>query len=458
MVVGDLATAVDVVVLGAGPGGYVAAIRLGQLGRKVAIIDPGPPGGTCLNEGCIPSKALLSAADNYWRARSFGEMGVCVDGVRVDFGRMQAWKGGIVERLTKGVRQLLEGYGVQLVHGLGWFLAEKEVRVEGENGSLRYSFDNCIIAVGAAPAGLPGLDFDGERVLTPAQALQLPDLPAHLTVVGADYVAAEIATIFGKLGVPVRLLIPAGRKLLDDFDPTAGRMVQAGLKKIGVAIEMNVGDPEARLNGEHPVVVSLGVAPRTKDLHLHTVHVETDDSGFLPVDAQLRTNNPIIYAVGDVTGGVPLATVAIKQGKVAAETIAGVPAQYAPQAVPKVVWSEPSVAAVGMTAAEAEAAGFEIATGRFPLAASGRALTLASPDGSVLTVAEKETGVLLGATIIGARAGELIGEVALAMEMGATLTDLAETLHPHPGLPETVQESAEAALGAAVHLLKPTGA
>lgn len=454
MVAGDLPTGVDLVVLGAGPGGYVAAVRAAQLGQQVAIVDPGPLGGVCLNQGCIPAKALLAAADRAWQTANLEAMGITAVELKVDLAQMQAWKESVVQRLVQGVEKLLAGNRVEVVNGRGWFEAEREVRVEGKYGSSRYTFERCLIAVGAEPAPLPGLPFDGSRVLTPGQALRLAELPDSLAVVGCDYIAAELATVYAKLGVPVRLLVPDGERLLPAFEPAAGRQVQARLKKLGVAVETGVADPAAAVAGAPTVAVSAGLRPRTADLHLAVAGVETDAQGFIPVNDRLQTNNPAVYAVGDVTGGLPLASVAIKQAKVAAEAIAGRPAQYAPQAIPRVAWTDPEVAAVGLTAAEAEAAGYAVVSGRFPLGASGRALTLDSATGFVLTVAERESGVLLGVTVVGPRAATLIGEAALALEMGATLTDLAETLHPHPGLGEALQESAEAALGAAVHILQ----
>ena len=453
MVVGDLVTAVDVVVLGAGPGGYVAAIRAAQLGKAVAIIDPGPVGGTCLNLGCIPSKALLSAADRAWQLTHGKELGISAGEVKIDLGQMQRWKDGLVARLTRGVEQLLNGHDVQIVQGKGWFMSEREVRVEGEHGSKRFSFEQCIIAVGAGPAPLPDLAFDGQRVLTPAQVLGLAERPENLAVIGSDYIAVELATLFAKLGVTVRLLLPAGQALLSEFEPSAGRQVRAKLKKLGVTLETEVTEPAKAVAEAARVVVSAGLIPRTHDLNLAKVRVAVDEAGFIPVNDRLRTGNPAIYAVGDVTGGPALATIAIKQAKVAAEDVAGRPVQYAPQAVPRVAWTDPEIASVGLSAAEAEAAGYRVITGRFPLAANGRALTLNAAEGFVLVVAEPEHGVLLGVTIVGAGAETLIGEAALALEMGATLIDLAETLHPHPGLGEPLQEAAEAALGRPVHIL-----
>jgi dihydrolipoamide dehydrogenase len=454
MVVGDLATEVDVVVLGAGPGGYVAAIRAAQLGKQVALIEPGPVGGACLHQGCIPSKALLVAAGRAWHMQHSAELGLTVSGLAVDLAQMQHWKAGIVGRLEQGVEKLLKANKVEVVRGKGWFLERNEVRVEGEYGAHRFAFEHCIIAVGATAAPLPGLPFDGERVLTPAQALALNQLPAEMNIIGADYIAAELATILAKLGVAVRLLLPGQPQLLPEFDPAAGRQVQAELRKLGVHLERNVTDPAQAVGPAGPVIVSAGVVPNTAELVLDKVGVSPDENGFIVVNDRMQSSNPAIYAVGDVVGGPALASLAIKQGKVAAEVLAGLPAQYAPQAVPRVAWTDPEVAAVGLTATAAEALGYRVRSGRFPLGGNGRALTLDAAGGVVLTVAEAETEILLGVTIVAPQASSLIGEAALAIEMGATLTDLAETLHPHPGLGEALQESAEVVLERAVHLLK----
>jgi dihydrolipoamide dehydrogenase len=454
MVVGDLETAVEVVILGAGPGGYVAAIRAAQLGKDVAIIDPGPLGGTCLNVGCIPSKALLTAAGRFNQLTGLAEMGIHVSHPKFDLGQTQRWKEGIVSQLSRGVQHLLDKNEVQIYGGKGWFIGPKGLRVEGEHGSQRFSFEQCIIAVGAEPAPWPGLPFDGQRVLTSSQALALTERPKDIVIIGADYIAAELATFFAKIEVPVRLLIPEGETLLAAFDPAAARQVRARFKKLGVTVEAKVADPVTAVAEATLVVVSTGLVPRTQALDLVQVGVESDAAGFIPVNDCMQSSNPAIYAVGDVTGGLPLATLAIKQAKVAAEHLAGRPAQYAPQAIPQVAWTDPPLAAVGLTADEAQAVGYEVVTARFPLAANGRALTLDAAEGFALVVAEQDSEVLLGVTLVGAGAEILISEAALALEMGATLTDLAETLHPHPGLGEPLQEAAEAALGWPVHVLK----
>ncbi len=452
MVVGDIATSVDVLILGAGPGGYVSAIRAAQLGKEVVLIDPGPVGGTCLNRGCIPSKALLNAADQAHKAKNLAEMGITIGELQVDMAQMQSWKSGVVNKLSNGVKQLLKHYKVEFVEGIGWFLNEKEVRVEVEYGNKRFLFEHCIVAIGADATPLAGLDFDKKRVLTPSQALDLAECPDTMAIIGSDYIAAEMATIFAKLGTAVRLIIPTGQRLLYEFPTSAGRQVQTRLKKLGVKIETKVADPVQVVEESPLVVVSAGLTPRTADMRLIDAQVGVDENGYILVNDQMQSSNPAIYAVGDVSGGAALAHIAIKQGKVAAESIAGKAAQFAPQAIPRVAWTDPQVATVGLTDKEAKAAGYKVFTGRFPMAANGRALTLNEGEGFVQTVAEEESEVLLGVTIVGAQAGSLIGEAALALEMGATLTDLAETLHPHPDLGETLMESAEAALGIAVHI------
>jgi dihydrolipoamide dehydrogenase len=268
MVIGDLSTAVDVIVLGGGPGGFVAAIRAAQLGKQVALVDPGPLGGTCLNLGCIPSKALLHAADRYAGLADLSKMGIKTGQPALDFATLQSWKRSLIRRLNKGVWQLLEGNGVQLVSGRGWFISECDVRIEGEHGSQRFSFEHGVIAVGADAAALPGLEFDGKRILTPAQALQLDKLPVNLSVIGSDYIAAELATLFAKLGVSVRLLVPAGQTLMPEHDALALRTLQSRLKKLGVTLENGIHDPTAAVAGNEIVVIANGLNPRTAGLEL----------------------------------------------------------------------------------------------------------------------------------------------------------------------------------------------
>ena len=446
MVVGDVTTAVDVLVLGAGPGGYTAAIRAAQLGRHVTLVEPGSVGGTCLNRGCIPLKALLSATERYQQMRSddLAPMGLHTESVSFDWTAMQNWKQSIVERLSSGVRRLLAGNRIEMVTGVGWFINEREVRVEGEYGTHRFKFEDCIIATGAENV----LD-DNKNTLSPEQLLQLSELPQHLSIVGDDYIALELATLFARLGVNIRLYSP-GESLLRGVDPAALRLIQLGLRKLGIE-QIAMKNQASEIEDMH--VTTTKVIPNINGLHLNDIGMKLTENRGIAVNTMQQTNVPHIYAVGDCTGGQMLASIAIKQGKVAAEVIAGQRVQFAPLVTPLVVHTTPELATAGMTTEEATQAGYNVITGRFPLAANGRALTLGADNGVALVVADKESGVLLGATLVAPHAGDLIGQIVLAIEMGATLTDLSEILYAHPSLSETLLESSEDALGQAIHIL-----
>ncbi len=465
MVVGDVTTAASTVVLGGGPGGYVAAIRAAQLGQSVTLINEGPTGGTCLNSGCIPLKALVSAARRYrsLQDESLAPLGISLGSKPTfDWSQMQSWKGSVVERLSSGVTRLLAGHKIEMLPGNGWFLNDHELRIEGEYGSHRYAFEKLILATGAVALPLPDLPFDAQ-VLTPQQALVLTSLPSQMSIVGDDYIALELSTLFQSLGVSVTLLTAADR-LLPVVDPAAARLVQAGLRKLGLTIvtgahsfkktddtlAYSVGS--ATKTAPLPVIVSNGVRPNLAKLNLDAANLKLEGDR-LTLDAGLQTVNPNILMAGDCTGGVALATTAIRQAKLAAASAGGQRVAYAPQTLPQVIHTTPEVAYVGLSSEGAKQAGYEIVSGRFPLAANGRALTLVSENGVALTVAEAGSGILLGMTLVGPQAGDLIMEAALAIEMGATLTDLAEILHPHPGLPEMVLESVENALSQAIHIL-----
>jgi len=448
MVVGDVTTAVDVLILGAGPGGYVAAIRAAQLGRHVTIVEPGPAGGTCLNRGCIPLKALLSASERYQQTCSddLTAIGIHAETVSFDWATMQSWKQGVVDKLSLGVRRLLDGNHIEIVKGIGWFINAREVRVEGEYGTHRFKFEECIIATGANSIQ----DESNHHASTPEQLLQLAQLPQSLSIVGDDYIALELATLFARLGVKIRLYSP-GEQLLVGVDPAALRLVSAGLRKLG--IEQNALKNKVMADDDNPVIFSKKAVPNTQGLHLENVGLKLTENRGIAVNTMQQTNVAHIYAVGDCTGGRALASIAIKQGKVAAEVLTGQRVQFAPLVTPLVVHTTPELATVGYTVEEATQAGYTVTTGRFPLAANGRALTLGADNGVAMLVATKDEGVLLGATLVGPRAGDIIGQLALAIEMGATLTDLDEILYAHPGLSETIQESVENALGRAIHIL-----
>jgi dihydrolipoamide dehydrogenase len=451
MVVGDVTTAVDVLVLGAGPGGYVAAIRAAQLGRHVTLIERGMTGGTCLHQGCIPLKALLSASERYQQTRSeeLAAMGIHAEAVSFDWPSMQAWKQGVVDRLAEGVGRLVAGNRVEYVQGTGWFINAQEVRVEGEHGSLRFKFEHCIIATGAEAAPHSNLPYDGKQVLTPEQALMLQELPEALSIVGDDYIALELATLFARLSVKVKLYSP-GELLLSGIDSSAQRLVQAGLRKLGIETSTKAVVDNIT---ERPVVISQGVCPRTSALHLDAVGLEVTANGGIKVNSMQQSSVSHIFAIGDCTGGRALASIAMKQAKVAAEVLSGQRVQFAPLVTPLVIHTTPELATVGYSAEEAAKAGYNILTGRFPFAANGRALTLGTDNGVALLVANADDGTILGATLVGPRAGDLIQQATLAIEMGATLTDLAEILYAHPTLSETLLEAADGALGRGIHML-----
>ena len=472
MVVGDVTTGTDVLVVGAGPGGYVAAIRAAQLDLDVTLVERDAYGGTCLNHGCIPSKALISATDVAHRAGDAEHMGVYADPA-VDLDAMTDWKDTVVTRLTRGVEGLCERAGVNLVEGRAEFAGETTARIvhggEGE-GSETVEFEHAIVATGSRPIEVPDVPFDTEGVLTSRDALAMASLPESLVVVGAGYIGMELSTVFAKLGVDVTVV-----EMLDDVlpgyeDDVAG-IVRERAEDVGVDFEFGQAatgverraddslrlatedeDGEAATFDAEKVLVAVGREPVTDTLGLDAIGLEPDEDGFLPTDEQCRTDHERVYAVGDVAGEPMLAHVASAEGKVAAEAIAGEAAAADHQAIPAVVFTDPEIGTVGMTADEATEAGFEPVVGQVPLRSNGRALTLDEREGFVRVVADREAGFLLGAQIVAPEASELIAELALAIELGATLEDVAATIHTHPTLSESVLEAVENALGRAIHV------
>ena len=472
MVVGDIATGTDVLIIGAGPGGYAAAIRAGQLDLDVTLVEKDAYGGTCLNTGCIPSKALVHATDVAHDAAHAEQMGVHADPA-VDLTGMVAWKDGIVDQLTGGVEKLCKANGVNLVEGTAEFAGENAVRVahggEGQ-GSESIEFEHAILATGSRPIQLPGFEFDGERILSSTHALSLEEIPESLLVVGGGYIGMELSTVFAKLGTDVTVV-----EMLDDIMPgyedDVTRVVRSRAEELG--IEFNFGeaakgwedtgtdafvtteneDGETAEYTADKVLVAVGRQPVTDTVNLDAVGLEPNENGTLDTDHEARTDVDHVFAVGDVAGEPMLAHKAYKEGQIAAEVIAGEPSALDYQAVPAAVFTDPEIGTVGMTEAEAEEAGFDPVVGQMPMRASGRALTLDDTDGFARIVADDETGFILGAQIVGADAAELIAEVGLAIEMGAQLEDIAATIHIHPTMSETVEEAAANALGHALHTL-----
>ncbi|AXR79674.1 Pyruvate/2-oxoglutarate dehydrogenase complex, dihydrolipoamide dehydrogenase (E3) component [Natrarchaeobaculum sulfurireducens] len=476
MVVGDVTTGTDVVVIGAGPGGYVAAIRAGQLDLDVTLVEKAAYGGTCLNHGCIPSKALITATDVAHEARHAEELGIHADPA-IDMAGMVGWKDGVVDQLTSGVEKLCKANQVNLLEGTATFAGENTVRIshsgEGQ-GSETLEFEHAIIATGSRPIEIPNFSFDDEPVLNSRQALALESIPDSLVIVGAGYIGMELATVFAKLGTDVTV-VEMLESILPGYDDDLKRPVKQRANDLGIDFEFGytaakwhehgdgirvVAEPADRTEADESldldaetVLVAVGREPVSDTLDLEAVGVETDERGFIKTDSRARTNVDHVFAVGDVAGEPMLAHKGSAEGQVAAEVIAGEPAALDHQAIPAVVFTDPEIATVGMTEREAEDAGFETAVGQFPFRASGRALTTGDTDGFVKIVADEDEGYVLGASIVGPEASELIAELGLAVELGATLEDVASTIHAHPTLAESVMEAAENALGHAIHTL-----
>lgn len=460
----------ETLVIGAGPGGYVAAIRAAQLGRRAAVVERARLGGVCLNAGCIPSKALIHAASLYDKARHAAELGIAAERLSVDLDRLIEWKDAVVRRLADGIARLLKGNRVETLQGEATFLSPRTLLVRGAEQSEVLEFEECIIATGSRPIELPGFAVDGKRVLGSSEALALRALPRRVLVLGGGYIGLEIGTLWQKLGSEVTV-VEVTPSILPGAEAECARVVARNLKKRGVrvltgsralALEEAPGGARVRVAGakgeeaiECDVVLStVGRRPLSDQLGLEAAGVRLDERGFIAVDERQRTNVPGIYAIGDVAGPPLLAHKASHEALAAAAAIAGEEGARRPRLIPAVVFTDPEIASVGLTESQARAQGIDVAAGKFPFAASGRALTMNQGDGFSKIVAEKGSGRVLGAHVVGADASEIIGEMGLAIELGATLEDLARTVHAHPTLPETLMEAAEAALGRAIHVLE----
>ncbi|MCG3083644.1 dihydrolipoyl dehydrogenase [Anoxybacillus sp. LAT_35] len=468
MVVGDFAIETETLVVGAGPGGYVAAIRAAQLGQKVTIVEKGNLGGVCLNVGCIPSKALISAGHRYEIATHSQDMGIFAENVKVDFSKVQEWKAGVVKKLTGGVESLLKGNKVDIVRGEAYFVDENTVRVMTENSAQTYKFKNAIIATGSRPIELPTFKFS-KRVLDSTGALNLPDIPKSMVVIGGGYIGTELGTAYANFGTKITILEGAD-EILSGFEKQMSAVVRRRLKKKGVDVFTNAlakGVEEREdgvtvtfeVNGETKtidaeyVLVTVGRRPNTEEMGLEQIGIKMTERGLIEIDKQCRTSVPNIYAIGDIVAGPPLAHKASYEGKIAAEAIAGHPSEIDYLAIPAVVFSDPECASVGYFEKQAIEEGIDVITAKFPFGANGRALALNEADGFLKLVLTKDDGVIIGAQIVGPNASDMIAELGLAIEAGMTAEDIAMTIHAHPTLGEITMEAAEVALGSPIHII-----
>ncbi len=461
----------DAVVIGAGPAGYVCAIRLAQLGRKTAVVEAGRVGGVCLNVGCIPSKALISAARLVDRAKHAETMGIRLGEPEVDLGKLIGWKDKIVAQLTGGIGHLLEKNGVELVAGRGRVASPNLVEVETAQGVRRIETQNIVVATGSRPIEIEGFAFDGERIWSSTEALSPKSLPKRMLIIGGGVIGLELGLVYRRLGTEIRIVEFLDR-LLPGLDADLSKEMGRSLKKKkvpvhlgarargwkesgeGIEVEVETGNGKIESFDCDVVLSSVGRAPNGKGLGLEECGVEVDERGFVAVDRRRATKVPGIWAIGDVTGQPMLAHKGSAEGLTVAAAIAGdAGAAFDPVGIPGVVFTDPEIATVGLTEEEAKERGFEVATGKFPFRASGRAMSLLETEGWVKVVADKESDRLLGIHMIGPEVTELVAEGTLALEAGLTVEDLAMTIHAHPTLAEAVMEAAENLHGRAIHIL-----
>lgn len=458
----------DALVIGAGPGGYVAAIRLGQLGVKTMLVEKEYFGGVCLNVGCIPSKALITAAKQVEKTRSAADIGIEVGEVKIDYAKTQKWKQGISDKLSGGVKFLLENNGVTILEGEAKFKTPNKVEVKTKDGVDSIEASNTIVATGSRSVEIPGFEYDGKLVLSSTHALALSKIPKKLVVIGGGYIGLELGMMFQKLGTEVAV-VEMMDQVLPGFDADVVKQLSRNLKKKkiavhletkalgyekkkgGVAVRIEKGGKESTLEADH-VLVTVGRRPNSENLGLEDIGVQIE-RGFIQVNEKLQTNVPGVYAIGDVVGNPMLAHKASKEGEVAAEVIAGKPTVFDVRAIPAVVFTDPEIAAVGLSEAEAKEQGYDVEVGKYGFAAHGRAMTTRETDGFIKVIGDRKTHDLLGVTIIGPEASDLIAEAALALEMGASVEDIALTIHAHPTLGEAMMEASKGALGEAIHAL-----
>lgn len=464
----------DVVVIGSGPGGYVAAIRSAQLGFKTAIIEREALGGVCLNVGCIPSKAMITATHLLHKAQhDFKTMGLNIKGgIDVDMKTLVKWKQSVCDKMSGGVNQLLKGNTVTVIKGQAEFKTAKELTVKSATGTENITAKYFIVATGSRPIEIPGFAFDEKDICSSTGALNFDEIPKRVVTIGGGYIGLEISSYLRKLGSEV-IVVEANTSLLAGVvDPDCAQVVHRKAEKAGIIFKLGAKakgqkkttsgyEVTVEINGKDEVIkadkilVTVGRRPNGDQSNLKGAGIAIDERGFVKVDAQRRTNVSHIFAIGDICGQPMLAHKASHEGVMAAEIISGINRVYDAKTVPAVVFTDPEISSAGMTEAECKAKGFtDLLISKFPFAANGRAVSMSETEGFVKMIADKKTHVLLGVHIVGPEASNLISEAVLAIEMGARLEDVALSIHPHPTLGETMMESAEATLGHAIHIIQ----
>ncbi|MEO8875933.1 MAG: dihydrolipoyl dehydrogenase [Polyangiaceae bacterium] len=461
----------DAIVIGGGPGGYPCAIRLGQLKQKVAIIEKDEVGGVCLNWGCVPSKALITASHTYEKTKHGETIGLFADNVRVDTVKMQEWKAGIVKKLTSGATALIKSNGAELFRGSARVTGKNTVEVTNKEGQKEtLEAKSIVIATGSATIEIPSFKFDGKQVIGAKEAVSLKEVPKRLLVIGGGVIGLELGTVYQKLGSELTI-VEATAGLLPGVDPDLTAVVEKKLVKAGakifksakamgyeknkdgsLAVKVDLGEGKFDTMVCDVVLVAVGMRPMGAGIGLEEIGVKVE-RGFVPSDQFGRTNVPNIYAIGDVTAQPMLAHKATKEGEVVAEVIAGHKAAKDWVSIPAAIFCDPEIATAGINELQAKEKGLDIKIGKFPYAALGRAMAITETDGFFKIVSDKNTHEVLGVHIVGAEASDLISEGALALEMHAFLEDIGLTIHPHPTLGEGMMESAQHGLGHAIHVM-----
>ncbi len=462
----------QIAVLGAGPGGYAAAFYAADLGMQVVLIDEEKnPGGVCLYRGCIPSKALLHVAKVVDEARHAGNFGVTFGEPKVDVDKLRAYKQGVVEKLTGGVGQIAKLRKVKFIQGRATLTGARSMTIAGAAGETDLQFEHCILATGSHPTKIPSLSIDSPRMLDSTTALDLPDVPKSMLVIGGGYIGLELGTVYATLGSKVSVVEMTGG-LLPGADRDLVSVLHKRLEKLFAAIMLNTkvvkvaeekagirvtfeGDGAQKEQVFDRVLVAIGRRPNSKIPGLESTRVVVNQKGFIETDGQRRTAEPTIFAIGDVAGEPMLAHKASHEARIPIEAIGGHKAVFEPLAIPAVVFTDPEIAWCGLTEAQAQEQGISVEVSKFPWGAIGRAITIDRPEGLTKMVLDPKTGRVLGVGIVGSGAGELIAEGVLAVEMGATAEDMRLTIHPHPTLSETLMESAEVFFGQSTHVYKP---